>query len=107
MRSVFAGVAALGFAVASIAAPASASEVGRSHFQFASDLALDGFEPFASSSTGKAIFGMKKGSTLYLCFMADTPEFALERREKLLVELAGTPTDREVPNIAVVCVLVQ
>ena len=50
---------------------------------------------------------MKKASEMYLCFIADTPELAVERQEKLLAELAGDPTDREVPNIAVVCVLVQ
>ena len=86
---------------------ASALEVGRSHFAFASDLAIEGFEPFAASSTGKAMFGMKKGHDMFLCFSADSGDRAAERRDKLITYLQGSSADRVVPNIAVVCVLVQ
>ena len=107
MRSRLARTAAIGVLCALVAPCVSALEVGRSHFTFASDLANEGFEPFASSSTGKAMFGMKKGHEMFLCFSADFEEQAAERREKLLAYLQGNSTDRVVPNIAVVCVLVQ
>lgn len=100
-----AAVVAVSYAL--IAPCVSALEVGRSHFQFASDLANEGFEPFATSSVGKAMFGMKKDHDMYLCFSADTEDHAAERREKILAYLRDGSTDRVLPNIAVVCVLVQ
>lgn len=107
MKSVLARVSAIGIACALIAPCVSALEVGRSHFVFASDLAMEGFEPFATSSTGKAMFGMKRGHDMFLCFSADFEDHAAERRETLIANLQGKSTDRIVPNIAVVCVLVQ
>ena len=90
-----------------IAFSASAFEVGRSHFAFVSDLAAEGYEPFASSSTSKALFGMKKGSDMYLCFSADAQTLQAERRETLLAYMQGRSTDRLMPNIAVICVLIE
>ena len=107
MKSVLARVAAIGIACALTAPCVSALEVERSHFEFASDLANRGFEPFATSSTGKAMFGMKRDTDMFLCFSADFERHAAERREKLRAHLQGSSTDRVVPNIAVVCVLVQ
>ena len=107
MNSVLARAFAASVLCALIVPCASALEVGRSHFAFASDLASEGFKPFATSSTGKAMFGMKKGHDMFLCFSADSEDRAAERRDKLVAYLQGTSTDRVVPNIAVVCVLVQ
>ena len=107
MRSVLASAAAVAVSCALIAPCVTALEVGRSPFAFVSDLAHEGFEPFATSSTGKAMFGMRKGRDMFLCFSADFEDQAAERRDKLLAYLQGDSTDRVVPNIAVVCVVVQ
>ena len=107
MKAVFAKAAALGVLSALIVFPVSAVEVGQSHFAFVSDLAAEGYEPFASSSTGKASFGMKKGNVMYLCFSADAQTLQAERRETLLAYMQGRSTDRLVSNIVVVCVLIQ
>ena len=95
-------LAALGVPVAG-----SAVEGGRSDYVFSSDLAAQGFEPFAASGSGNASYGMKKGAEMYLCFIADTMTDAAERQEALVAELNGENPDREVPNIPVVCVLTQ
>ena len=87
--------------------PASAMEVGRNDFAFASELAAEGFEPFPASSTARSLFGMKKGSDMHLCFIADTKPRQKERQETLLAYLGGSSAERDVPNIQVVCVLVQ
>ena len=107
MRPVLARAFAAAVLCTLVVPCASALEVGRSHFAFASDLANEGFEPFATSSTGKAMFGMKKGHDMFLCFSADSEDRAAERRGKLITYLQGSSADRVVPNIAVVCVLVQ
>ncbi len=85
---------------------ANAMDVGRSDYVFSSDLALQGFEPFAAT-TGNAVYGMKKGADMYLCFIADNGDFANERQAKLLAEIKGEALARDVPNIPVVCVLTQ
>lgn len=107
MKTALAKVAVLSVLSALIAFPVSAFEVGQSHFAFVSDLAAEGYEPFASSSTGKALFGMKKGDTMYLCFSVDAQTLQAERRETLLAHMQGSSTDRVVPNIVVACVLIQ
>jgi len=107
MKTAFGKVIALGVLSALTAFPVSAFEVGQSHFAFVSDLAAEGYEPFASSSTGKALFGMKKGNTMFLCFSADAQTLQAERRETLLAHMQGRSTHRLVPNIVVACVLIQ
>ena len=92
------GIAALG--------ASAAPEVGRSDFVYVSDLAAAGYEPFAVSGAG-ALFGMKSGADMYLCFSLDTEDAAAERREVLLQELAGTLAARALPNLPVVCILTQ
>ena len=107
MRSVLAKTAVASVLSALIAFSASALEIGQSHFAFVSELAAEGYEPFASSSTGKALFGMKKGNTMFLCFSADAQTLQAERRETLLAHMQGRSTDRLMPNIVVACVLIQ
>ena len=46
---------------------ASALPVGERDFMSASQLAQNGFEPFAVSSTARASFGMKEEADIYLC----------------------------------------
>lgn len=107
MKTAFAKAAASSVLSALIAFSASAFEVGQSHFVFVSDLAAEGYEPFASTSTSKALFGMKKGNAMYLCFSADAQTLQAQRRETLLAHVQGRSTDRLVPNILVACVLIQ
>ena len=107
MKAAFGKVVTLGVLSTLIAFSASALEVGQSHFAFVSELAAEGYEPFASSSTGKALFGMKKGNTMFLCFSADAQTLQAERRETLLAHMQGRSTDRLMPNIVVACVLIQ
>ena len=90
-----------------LAFPAGAEEVGRGEFASVSELAAEGFEPFPASGVARALFGMKKGSDMYLCFIADTKPLQNERQETLLAWLDGSSTVRDMPNIRVVCVLVQ
>jgi hypothetical protein len=58
-----------------------AIEVGQSDFTFVSDLAAQGFTPFATSASGNASFGMTDGTDLYLCFIADNLEAQAERQQ--------------------------
>lgn len=97
----------IGCILALCAAPALASEAGKSDFVYVSDLAAQGFEPFATSSTGGATFGMQKGTDLYLCFIADNMTDSAIRQQALVAELNGENPDRTVPNIPVACVLTQ
>lgn len=93
--------------VALLAFPAIAMEVGRSEFIFASELATEGYEFFDVNPIGKTLFGMKKGNEAYLCFLADSTSLQAERQEALLAYIRGESTERDVPNIPVICVLVQ
>lgn len=94
-------------ALGASAAAVLAFEPGRSDFVFSSDLANDGFTPFATSGTGSAIYGMRRETDLYLCFIADQGDDQAERQRVLLAELAGETPQRTVPNIPVVCILTQ
>ena len=62
---------------------ASALEANRGEFAYVSELAAEGFEPFGTSGVGKTVFGMKKGSEIFLCFLADTLASAAERQTVL------------------------
>lgn len=94
-------------AAAVIAAPAAAQiDPGRSEFRYVSELLAEGYEPVAASGVG-ALFGMTDGAELFLCFPLDTPEALAERQQVLLDEIAGGGEGRELPNIAVACVLTQ
>lgn len=86
---------------------AFAFEIGESEFVYSSDLAMRGFVPFATSSTGNASYGMTDGEALYLCFIMDQPVAQAERKQTLIAEVAGQLPDRRVPNIPIVCVLTQ
>lgn len=86
---------------------AAAIEVGESRYAFVSELAAEGFAPFATSPAGNASFGMMKDTEMYLCFIADNIETQNQRQTVLLKELAGESPDRSVPNIPLVCVLTQ
>ena len=86
---------------------ASAQEIGRNDFSSVSDLALAGFEPFPVSSTAKASFGMKKGTDMFICFLADNEDLAAERREVISRAMQENEASRELPNIPVVCVLAE
>ena len=90
-----------------LAVPAAAVELGRGDFASVSELAAEGFEPFPASGVARALFGMKKGSDMYLCFIADTKPLQKKRQEALLAWLDGSSTERELPNIRVLCVLIQ
>ena len=90
-----------------LALPAGAMETGRSDLVFASELSTEGFEPFDVNPIGKTLFGMKKGSEAYLCFLADSASLQAERQESLLAYIRGESTERDVPNIPVICVLVR
>ena len=109
-KAVIAGlgtlVLALGLCSAS-ALDASEFEVGESDFRFSSDLALEGFTPFATSASGNVIYGMRRETDQYLCFIADQGDDQAERQRVLLAELAGEKPQRTVPNIPVVCILTQ
>ncbi len=81
--------------------------VDESDFVWVSDLARDGFEPFAVSSSGKASFGMMKGTDMYLCFLADHKEDQEVRRNVLIANMKDDKADNTMPNIPVACVLAQ
>ena len=61
--------------------PVAAMEAGRGDFAFVSELAADGFEPFAASGVAKSLFGMKKGDDMFLCFLADSKTLQVQRQE--------------------------
>ena len=107
MRTVLANAVASSVLAALAVLPASAFEVGRADFAYVSELAAKGFEPFAASGVGKAIFGMKKGGDMHLCFLADSKTLQAERREKLLAHIQGSSTNRDMPNIPVVCITIR
>ncbi len=86
---------------------AHALEVGESDFIWVSDLAHDGFEPFAVSSSSKVSFGMMKGTDMYLCSIADNKEHQEIRRNVVIANMDEDKSPRAVPNIPVVCVLAQ
>ena len=81
--------------------------VGESDFVYSSDLAIAGFETFATSGASRDIYGMRKEDDMYLCHLADTPELQQQRQAVLLQEIAGKAPDRTIPNIPVICVLTQ
>ncbi len=81
-------------------------DIGTSKWLYSSDLAERGFEPFAASAAN-AIYGMRNGQRIYLCFVLDTPAAQAARQAALLGEIAGTATGRTIPNIPVACVLTQ
>ena len=107
MKSVLPRLVAASALGALLAAPAAAVELGRGDFASVSELAAEGFEPFPASGAARALFGMKKGSDMYLCFIADTKPLQKKRQETLLAWLDGSSTERELPNIRVLCVLIQ
>ena len=107
MRTLLANIVAAFALGASVAVPAAALEADRGDFAFVSDLAATGFEPFAASGVGKSLFGMKKGGDMYLCFSADSGTLQAERKDVLLAYIDGRSTERDVPNIPVVCMRVQ
>lgn len=107
MNSVLCRFAAASVLGALFMFPASAMEVGRGDFAFVSELVAKGFEPFPASSVANSIFGMKKGSDMYLCFIADTKPRQKERQETLLAYLGRSSSERDLPNIQVACVLIQ
>lgn len=107
MVSVLPRFAAASVLSALFVLPTSAMEMRRSDFAFVSELVAKGFEPFPASSVANSIFGMKKGSDMYLCFIADTKPRQKERQETLLAYLGGGSTERDLPNIQVACVLIQ
>ena len=82
-------------------------EVGRSDFAFSSELLEAGFKPFATSGVGSSIYGLGKGTQMYLCFIADQPKHQTERKNVIIAEISGDQPDRDLPNIPVVCVLTQ
>jgi hypothetical protein len=90
-----------------LAAAQEGMTVGESDFVHLSDLALDGFEPFGTSGATGDLFGMRKGSDMYLCYGADRAELQAKRQSVLGQELAGARPDRRLPNILVFCVLTQ
>lgn len=83
------------------------ADTGSADYAFVSELAADGFEPFATSQSGNVSFGMRKDTTMYLCFIIDTTENQNRRQTVLLEERAGNAPARAVPNIPLVCVLTQ
>jgi hypothetical protein len=85
----------------------AAPEVGSSDFVLSSDLMAAGAEPFATSGTGQVLYGLRDGTDLYLCFLADTPELQAERQQVLVDWLAGEAEERTLPNIRVACILTQ
>ena len=100
------------FALASLAFAGSAMavhaiEVGQGDYRFSAELAAEGFMPFATSGSGSAIYGMRRETEHYLCFIADQGDDQAERQRVLLAELAGENPQRTVPNIPVVCILTQ
>ena len=87
--------------------PVAAMETGRGDFAFVSELAADGFEPFAASGVAKSLFGMKKGDDMFLCFLADSKTLQVQRQDVLLAYIQGRSKERTVPDIPVVCVLIR
>lgn len=82
---------------------AAALEANRGEFAYVSELAAEGFEPFGTSGVGKTVFGMKKGGEIFLCFLADTLDFAAERQATLQAFMQGTSTERDMPTLPVIC----
>ena len=107
MRIVLANIVAASAFCVTLAGPAAAVEGGRADFAFVSDLAAQGYEPFAASGVDKSLFGMKKGSYMYLCYSADSGTLQAERKDVLLAYVDGRSAERDVPRIPVVCVPVQ
>lgn len=90
-----------------LATPAAAFQIGSSEFVYSSDLMAQGYEVFSTSGVGNAIFGMKKDTDLYICFIADRGENQAMRQTILIEELAGNQPNRTIPNIPVICILTQ
>ncbi len=84
-----------------------AQDVGQSDYRPVSELATEGFEPFSVGASSNAVFAMRNGREIYLCFLADTDELATARRDGILGGMAGTSQDRTVPNIPLVCILTE
>lgn len=89
--------------------PASAfsQQVETSNFAYASELAINGFQPFPVSSVANASFGMMNEADMYICFIADTPEKQKKRQKVIIAALKDDAKSRELPNIDFVCILVQ
>jgi hypothetical protein len=96
-------------ALAFMSAPlaAFALDVGSSGFRWSSDLMNEGFRPIASSGVVNDIYGMSRGTDIYLCFVADTAEHQTFRQGILRAELANGNPAPAMPNIPVACILTQ
>ena len=99
------GFPSLVAATALLALPASAMKTGRGDFAFVSELEANGFEPIPSSAVTKALFGPKKGTGMYPCFLADSRTRQAERQKTLLAFIQGESTERDMPDIPVACAL--
>lgn len=84
-----------------------AVEVGVNDFIYSADLMRDGATPFPVTGAANAIYGLQKGTDLYLCFVADDAERQQVRQTILLAELNGEGNTRRLPNIPVICVMTQ
>jgi hypothetical protein len=60
--------------------------------------------PFPTSGVGNAIYGLRMGEDLFLCFIADTPTAQSARQSTLVGAIGGEAVDPAVPNIPVLCV---
>ena len=89
-----------------LAAPAMA-DIAENPFRSVSDLAAEGFTPFAVSNAGNASFGMMHEADLYLCFIADRLTAQSRRQAVLMAEIGGENPDPTVPNIPVLCIMTQ
>ena len=82
-------------------------QVGQSDFIYSSELMSQGFEPFSTSGVGQSLYGLRRGNALYLCFLADQPDFQETRQQTIMAQISGEAEARTVPNVPVVCVLTQ
>lgn len=100
-------LASLALASLALAAPrAFALDIAENDWAYSSELSAQGFAPFATSSVN-SVYGMQRGTEIFLCFVMDTSAAQAKRQSALLAELSGTATSRTVPNIPVACVLTQ
>jgi hypothetical protein len=90
-----------------MASPVLALEVETGEFAYASELAAEGYTPFATSGALNSVFGMEKDGTLYLCFSMDSGSSQAERQRTLLAELESPLEDRAILKIPLVCIPTQ
>ena len=102
-----AAAACLAAATAITPAMATTFTVGENDFAWASDLAGNGFQPFAVSAATNASFGMVKDAEMYVCFSLDSPELTALRSERLLAHVNKGETSKLVPNVPFACALAQ